>query len=545
MHIEQVEADVLCIGGGICGLMAAIHASELGALVVVAEKGNTVRSGAAATGCDHFSCYIPEVHGKDFDAFLEAKQHATPRRIDPAGREIQRVQMEKSFDIVKLWQRWGIPMKYQGRYEFAGHALPGRILSYLKYEGQAQKHVLTKEALKRGVKILNRVMVLDLIVGDGVAGAVGVHTREDKMVVFTAKSAVLGTGTVNRLYPGLTPGWLLNTQRPATLSGDGRVMAFRAGAELCNLEKTAHHSSPKYFAKSGVATYVGVLRDPEGKPIGPFVTRPDIKYGDPMIDMAQSVYMDYARSGRGPVYLDFSGISDEDHDYMMHWMAHEGLSAMVDHFKAEGIDTQKNAIEFTTYPFRGSGGGIWRNAKSETSLKGLYAGGDEAGGGGIAGAAIFGWIAGENSARYAENTGTPDISRAMTRIEQQKQTLTDIRGRTKGPDWEEVNIALQQTMLDYSGFVRSEALLNAGLRHLKRIRDKAHSQMIARNQHELVRGLETLNLLDLGELVFLTAKERKETRGLHVRADYPFANPLLDATLVVKKADGKTVMEWK
>ncbi|MDP2647089.1 MAG: FAD-binding protein [Desulfobacterales bacterium] len=545
MHIEQVEADVLCIGGGICGLMAAIRASELGAAVVVAEKGNTLRSGAAATGCDHFSCYIPDVHGTDFDAFLKAKQRANPRGAAPSGGDIQRVLLEKSFDIVKLWQRWGIPMKYQGRYEFAGHGLPGHVLSSLKYAGQSQKLILTKEALKRGVKIVNRVMVLDLLVSDGVAGAVGVHTREDKMIVFRAKSAVLGTGTVNRLYPGLTPGWLLNTQRPATLSGDGRVMAFRAGADLCNLETTAHHSSTKYFAKSGVATYVGVLRDPQGKPIGPFVTRPDSKYGDPMIDMAQSIYMDYARSGKGPVYLDFSGISDEDHDYMMHWMPHEGLSAMVDHFKEEGIDTRKNAIEFTTYPFRGSGGNIRRNAKAETSLKGLYAAGDETGGGGIAGAATFGWIAGDNAARYAGSAAAPDIGREMPRIENQKESLTSMRARTVGPDWEEVNIALQHTMLDYAGFVRSETLLDAGLRHLRRIRDKAHATMIACSQHDLVRGLETLNLLDLGELVFMAAKERKETRGLHVRADYPYANPLLDATLVVKKSGGVTVTEWK
>ena len=65
MKEEIVETDVLCIGGGPAGLMAAIRASELGAKVVVADKANTVRSGSAATGCDHFAAYIPEVHGPD------------------------------------------------------------------------------------------------------------------------------------------------------------------------------------------------------------------------------------------------------------------------------------------------------------------------------------------------------------------------------------------------------------------------------------------------------------------------------------------------
>ena len=65
MKEEILEADVLCVGGGIAGLMAAIRAGELGAKVIVAEKANSLRSGAAGMGNDHFQCYIPEVHGTD------------------------------------------------------------------------------------------------------------------------------------------------------------------------------------------------------------------------------------------------------------------------------------------------------------------------------------------------------------------------------------------------------------------------------------------------------------------------------------------------
>jgi succinate dehydrogenase/fumarate reductase flavoprotein subunit len=69
--IETIEADVLCIGGGIAGLMAAIRAAELGVKVVVAEKGNTLTSGAGGMGNDHFLCYLPEIHGQDMKPFLE------------------------------------------------------------------------------------------------------------------------------------------------------------------------------------------------------------------------------------------------------------------------------------------------------------------------------------------------------------------------------------------------------------------------------------------------------------------------------------------
>ena len=66
---EVIETDVLVVGGGIAGLMAAINAADQGVRVVVAEKANTKRSGSGATGNDHFVCYIPAIHGPDMDAY--------------------------------------------------------------------------------------------------------------------------------------------------------------------------------------------------------------------------------------------------------------------------------------------------------------------------------------------------------------------------------------------------------------------------------------------------------------------------------------------
>lgn len=547
MKDQFVETDVLCVGGGIVGLMAGIRASELGAKVVVAEKANTLRSGAAATGNDHFLCSIPEIHGSDITSLIEAMMET--QLSDKFGfldRDIVRTLIERSFEIVKLWDSWGIPMKYEGKYEFAGHSFPGRPFFHLKYAGQNQKPILTKEAIKRGVEIINRVMVFELL-GDGeVIGAIGVNTREDKLMVFKAKSVILGTGTVSRLYPGLTPGWMFNATRPGTTTGDGRAMAYRIGAELVDVEMPGHHVGPKYFARSGQATWVGVLREPNGNPVGPFITKPNKKYSDMIIEVKKGLFLEYAKSGKGPVYMDCTGISDQDHEYMMHWMQHEGNSALVNYLREEGIDVRKNPIEFTTYGFRGSGGRIWQNVKGETSVKGLYATGDESmPSGGIAEAAICGWIAGENAANYTKEVGSPRIDKSKTKIEEWKSLLGEIRSREVGPDWKEVNIALQQIMSDYAGSIRSETLLEAGLLHLRRLKKNASDTMGAKNQHELVRGIEVLNLLDLGELVFIAARERKETRRLHVRPDYPFTNPLLEKLLVIKKIDEKLTMEWR
>jgi succinate dehydrogenase/fumarate reductase flavoprotein subunit len=538
---EFIEADVLCIGGGPAGLMAAIRARELGASVVVADKANPLRSGSAATGNDHFRCYIPEIHGPDIKPIIEAlaqSQLGGMRHID-----FMRTWMEKSFDIVKLWDSWGIPMKYQGRWEFAGHALPGRPLASLKYSGHMQKPILTREALSRGAILKNRVMAFELL-HDGCAFvALGIDTREDKVIVFQAKSVVLGTGLCTRLYPGPTPGWMFNIAYSPSNTGDGRAIAYRVGAELANVELTMKWAGPKYLARCGKATWVGVLKDSHGKPIGPFVTKPDKRYGDIAADIWHTLFEDHAKAGKGPVYMDCRGISNEDFEYMMYWMKHEGNAALLDALEDEGVDVRKNPVEFSTYEMLLSGG-VHYNEKGETSVKGLYAAGDESFGG-ISCAATFGWIAGENAAKYAKNIPSPQIENVKSEIEEKKNVLRALRSRDKGASWHEANFALQQIMYDYAGPMRSETLLDAGLLCLQRLKEKAYTTMLAKNPHELMHCLEVLNLIDLGELMFITANERKETRGRHVRSDYPFTNPLLEKFLIVRKIDARPVTEWR
>lgn len=541
---EVIEADVLCIGGGIAGLMAAIRASELGANVVVAEKGNTLSSGAGGLGNDHFVCYIPEVHGANVMPVIEELRRG---QLGARLKDLEktRVWMEHTYDIVKLWDRWGIPMKYRGRYEFAGHAYPGDSYPcHLKYAGKKQKSVLTKEALKRGVKIVNRVMLFELLSDNGIFEAIGLQTRDGHLIEFRSKSAILGTGTVARLFQGLTPGWMFNATRPGTLTGDGRIMAYRAGAELFNVETLEHNAGPKYYTRSGQATWVGIVRDPQDKPIGPFLETPDRRYSDMIIEVNKALFSEYAQAGKGPVYMDCRGISKNDYQYMRHWFEHEGFSALTDHLDAKGIDLRKNPIEWATYGMRGSCGSIWQDINGQTSIQGLYVAGDETTRS-ISPAATFGWIAGEHAAKWARNVDAGFSPKAEDLIKEKGSFLAEIMRREEGPDWQEVNIALQQIMSEYAGSIRSEFLLEAGLRHLQRLRQEARDTVIAANPHELMRVLEVLNLLDLGELVCIAANERKESRGQHNRADYAYTNPLLDKYLIVKNVDGQPVTQWR
>jgi len=538
---EVIETDVLCVGGGIAGMMAAIRAAELGARVVVAEKANPVRSGSAGIGCDHFKCYLPEYHGSDMTPVIEQSLRVFTGVM--RDRKFIETWVPKTTEIVKLWESWGIPMKYRGEYEFAGHALPGRILTCLKYEGGNQKAILTKEAKKRGVRIFSRVMVFDLIRKGDVAGAVAMDTREEKLYEFRAKSVILGTGLTTRLYPGPTPGWMFNLAYSPNNTGDGRAMAYRAGADIANAELTMRWSGPKAFSRCGKGTWVGVLRDPAGKPVGPFITEPDRRYGDPTSDLWTTLFDDYARQARGPVYFDCGGITDEDYEYMMHWMKHEGNGVLLNTAAEEGKSLRENPVEFMTYELTFSGG-VWYNEKGETSLKGLYAAGDEFFGA-VSCAATFGWIAGENAAAYSQGAASPDNSSHAAQVEEKAALLDEIRGRTDGASWQEVNVALQGIMGDYAGPLRSEELLRAGLEYLRRLRVKSSEMLLARNQHELMHALEVMNLIDLGELVFIGALERRETRDQHVRADYPMTNPLLEKLLLVRRENGKVVTGWR
>jgi succinate dehydrogenase/fumarate reductase flavoprotein subunit len=547
VKVKRLKTDVLCIGAGIAGLMAGIRAAEKGAKVILAEKGHALHSGRGRGGNDHFWCFIPEVHGGDVDLFMR-ESLKTPKlktMQSGAGAKVLRTFLEKSFDIVKLWDAWGIPMKYQGRWEFAGHSFPGDVLTHLKYEGRDQKKVLIKKAEEAGAEIVNRVMVFDLLrYKERIIGAVGMDTREDALVVFEANAVILGTGCLDRMYPPPTAAWMASIPGNLTLTGDGRAMAYRGGAEIVSPEMPKRHIGPRYFSRFGQATWIGVLRDPQDKPIGPYVTKPHRTYGD-MTPEVRGVYLEeILKSGRGPVYMDCRGISKEDYDYMMHFMWHEGNAPLLDYMKKEGIDIRKHPIEFQAYHIIPEGK-IWINEKGECSVPGLYSAGDESMGG-ISCAAVYGWIAGDNAADYARDASPADYNTVSEEISAKERMIEAIEERKQGPDWKEVNIALQQLMQDYAGVLRSEPMLSAGLSYLRRMRKKVDQTLIARNRWELTRCIETLNLMEIAELVLIGAMERRESRALHQRADYPLTDPVMDGKeIVIRKHGGKPIVEVK
>ena len=317
--------------------MAAINAAQQGADVIVAEKANTKRSGSGATGNDHFLCYIPEVHGDDMAPILKEVKNSLIGGYHDSY--LTDKFLRQTFDRVKDWNSWGINMQPHGFWEFTGHAFPERPRVWLKYEGSSQKGILTKKAKEAGARIINHMPITDVITQDGqVIGAIGLNIKQAKptMTLFAAKSVVLATGTANRLYPSVSPGLMFNMAFCPSCTGAAQAVAYRAGAKLVNMEFPNRHAGPKFLSRAGKATWIGLITDPKGNTVGPFIKKPTKELGDITADVWNTVFTDMLNSGKGPAYMDCSQTPDEDVEYMMWGLEHEGNTAMLNYMSQEG-----------------------------------------------------------------------------------------------------------------------------------------------------------------------------------------------------------------
>jgi succinate dehydrogenase/fumarate reductase flavoprotein subunit len=459
--------------------------------------------------------------------------------------------LKESFDRVKDWDSWGIPMRPHGCWEFNGHAKPGRPRIFLKYGGAPQKEVLTREALKRKAILMNRCPIVEVITNNAgaVIGAIGIDisSEEPRLKIFRAKNVVLTTGNTSRLYPPRTPGWMFNTANCPACTGGGIAAAYRTGAKLVNIEMPNTHAGPKYFARCGKATWIGVLRDCDGKAVGPFVTQPTKELGDVTADVWHGVFGYKNKAGQA-VYMDCTGIAEDDLRYMMWGLTQEGDTSLLEAMDKQSIDLRKHMVEFQQYEPILIGRGIQIDKNAATNVPGLFASGDTVGNfrADIAGACIYGHIAGRSAAARAAGVGF-EAAEDSPLVQQKANLYSEMLSRQSGASWKEANVAVQNVMSDYAGIeVRSETMFKIGLEYLGRLKEYARCSLTAANSHELLRCQEALDLMEVGELIMHAGNFRKETRGKHVRVDHPYTNPLLDGKFVtVSKSNGKPLAEYR
>lgn len=529
---KTIECDVLVAGGGIGGLMAAIGAAGKGAKVIIAEKAHTKRSGSGATGNDHFMSYIPEKHGDDIEPILHELLNSQIGGFHdvPLSRRF----LENSFDRVKNWEEWGIEMRPTGDWSFNGHAFPGKPRIWLKYAGSNQKDALTKEAKRRRARTINYMPIIDVLTdGNKVIGAIGldVETETPKIKVIRAKTVILAGGAGGRMYPSPTPSNLFNMAWCPACTGNTQAMSYRAGAKLVNMEFPNLHAGVKYIERAGKATFIGVVSGPTGDPLGPFIDKADKWVGDITADVWNSIFSDVLKDGTGPAYMNCTKTEPEDIDYMMWGLKEEGNTALVGMMEKENVDLKKHPVEFMQYqPFL-IGRGPEIDINGETTIDGLYAVGDAVGNfrADIAGASTYGFIAGEHAADAANgDTGGFAAAEDDALVAERAKQFSTFLDRSEGADWQEANHMVQQIMKDYANDqVRSETLLNAGMKYLGDLKRRTNQTLACANAHELMRAAEVLEIMDCSEAIMISALARQETRGHHHRSDFKFTNPLL------------------
>ncbi len=576
---QEIEADVLVVGGGIAGCWAAISAARQGLRVALVEKGDTVRSGAGGPGCDHW-CNAPANPLSNVDPDEWAEHMADRPYCNGVGLQIQ---CREDWDTLQEMELMGGKIRdtkdeYEGaegrddksklmispRYTRVHSYVPDMIKPttfksnpeqklnnvVIRVWGSTFKPALKKECKRLGVQIYDRIMGTSLLTENGlpgarVVGATGVNNRTGEFLIFKAKSTVLsasGGGSI----------WLLSTElggysnmMSRTITGDGTVMAWRAGAELTTMERTgvigiATGLKHKWYSGAGDASYENVpIVDAKGKRV-PY---PIQGWEDAGAMMPSMEVMEKIRQGvlkgeyKLPFYGDFPAMSDVERRATWKLMLGEESTTKIimDTFNQAGYDESRDLLQ--AYRFiegnslaqwrdAGGGGGIVVDWNLKTTLDGLYAAGTQMfSPEDHSYAAATGRYAGRKAAAYAMGVAAGKVSREQ--IDREKTRVYAPVQRRGGLEWKELHAGVARVMQYYVSEFKDENLLNIGLQSLNRIENEFVPQLYAMDPHKLMRSLEDTSLLTYAQIIVNAMLARKaSSMPLNFqRIDFPAVDP--------------------
>jgi succinate dehydrogenase/fumarate reductase flavoprotein subunit len=580
-HEQEIDADVLVIGGGIAGCWAAISAARQGLNVVLAEKGDTIRSGAGGPGCDHW-CNVPAnplsnvdpdewaqhmasrpyCNGigiqiqcrEDYDTLLEMEQMGG--KIRDTGNEYAGAQGRDEKTKFMLSPRYGwihsyLPAPRKGSDELkAGKPADARNNVVIRVWGSTFKPVLKKECKRLGVKIFDRVMVTSLLTENGapgarVIGATGFNNRTGEFLIFKSKAAVLATAGAGSIWMISTELGGYSNMMSRAITGDGTVMAWKAGAELTKMEsggvmRIATGYKHKWYTGAGDASYENVpLVDANGKSV-PYPIQGWVDAGAmiPTPEAEAAIRKDIL-SGKYalPLYGDFPSMPEVERKATWKLMLGEESTTkiIIDTFNNAGYDPGRDLLQ--SYKFiegnslpqwreAGYGGGLLVDWNLKTTLDGLYAAGTQM----FAPedhsyAAATGRYAGRKAAAYAREVSQSKISREQ--VAREKARVYAPVKRSGGMEWKELHAGIARAMQYYASEFKTEALFNMGLATLRKIETESVPLLFALDPHKLMRSLEDVSLLTYAQIIIQASLARRASSfplGFQ-RIDYPAMDP--------------------
>ncbi len=540
MALEQiadkvVETDLLVVGGGIGGCCAAAKAAEHGLKVTLVEKSKTDRSGSASQGIDHYGgAFQRGITPKEWEEiFDKIGLERFSRGSDPS--RLYRVYANALWGLEEL-EKLGVTMRWDDgdiRSIVAHHPGPAMRVHWINVKPE-----MAAAVRKRGVNVLERTMVIDLLTNNNaVVGATAVDTRTGEFTLIKAKATVMATAACSRIFNPETPmPWKYKFRYhwcPVSVSGDGWAMAYRAGAEIANMEM----SERGYRFRDDLVMSYGNVGN-EGV-LSKLLTWDGEECMMRDLDKLE-------KQGKDPFYQSLTHLPDDfqkrvevafvDERMVSLKIAEErGFNTRTHWY--ELMDARPNQLNVPP--------GINVDANFKTSLKGLYAIGDcVAGSHDVATASTSGFLVGDSIHTFISEADEPVIDE--TRVKSLKETaLTPLsaKGETEPMEMES---AIRYIVNRYAGIYRAEGKLREGLRRLASLKREFLPRLMARNPHYLMRSLEVRNLLDIAEVHMLACMERKETRDNYTRLDYPQQDPALDGLYLYQRlVNGKLVSEFR
>jgi succinate dehydrogenase/fumarate reductase flavoprotein subunit len=592
---QEIETDVLVVGGGIAGCWAAISAARSGLRVALVEKGDTVRSGAGGPGCDHW-CNAPANPLSNVDPDEWAEHMADRPYCNGIGLQIQN---REDWDTLLEMEQMGGKIR-DSKDEYLGakgrddktklmiSPRYTRIHSYLpepefgkttfksnpdqklnnvviRVWGSTFKPTLKKECKRLGVQIFDRVMGTSLLTENGVpggrvVGATGFNNRTGEFMIFKSKATIISAAGGGSM-------WMINTELAGysnmmsrTTSGDATAMAWRAGATLTKMEasgvlRIATGHKHKWYTGAGDASYENVpLIDANGKRV-PWPTQGWEDYGamQPKPGVEEQIRQGILKGEYAlPFYGDFPGMSDVERRATWNLMLGEESTTkiIIDSYNKSGYDESRDLLPSYKYmegvslsQWRESvyGGGILVDWDLKSTLDGLY----------IGGGSMFapedhsycastGRYAGRKAAAYAQQISQGKISREQ--IDREKARVYAPTKRDTGIDWKELHGGIARAMQYYVSEYKTEHLLNLGLDTLRKIEEDYLPTAYALDPHKLMRTIEDTSMLTNAQVIIQAMLARKASSiplGLQ-RIDYPVVDPPeWQKWLTVKQENGK------
>lgn len=555
--LNRLTTDVLIIGGGTAGCYAALTIREKSdASIIIAEKANIKRSGCLAAGVNAINAYI--VEGRKPEDYVEyAKKDAD----DIVREDLLLTMSERLNEVTAKMEKLGLVIlkDENGRYVARGNR-------NIKINGENIKPILADAVNSlENVIVINRLNITDYIVKDNtILGAVGFNIDTGEAYEIRAKKVLCATGGAAGLYKPNNPGFSRHKMwYPPFNTGAGFTMGINAGAEMTTFEM-------RFIAlrcKDTIAPTGTIAQGVGAKQVNSLGEVYENRYG---LTTSQRVYGTVRENieGRGPCYLRTEGISSEQDESLKKAYLNMAPSQTLKWIESGKNPSEQNVEIEGTEPYIVGGhtaSGYWVDTNRRTTINGLYAAGDVAGGCPqkyVTGAMAEGEIAAEDIVKELNRSDITENAFSQSTADEYADKLTDerikeyneyLRREDKDTIFstEELEEAMQKVMDTYAGGIGSHYQFNE--KQLKLAKEKIEQietlseKANAKDYHELMFVYELKERLTVCQVLIEHLKARKETRwhSFAENLDYPEKSDEWLKYVNTRKVDGRIEVKYR